>query len=209
MLKIFGNFIEMGDTSEYLIISFSPGSLPLSDRWRNNSLSADFLANYWGTFFPVHDGVSMRHQREMTDAVNYIVNELLENAMKFSYGRKDKAIQIGLYLSHQELRFYVSNTIQHDTVEPFQRYIQQLLTEDAGELYLRQLERNAADEGGHQSRLGFLTILYDYRAELAWKFETITQGAEEVMVVTTMVQLAIERSSDETDYRRGSDGSEG
>ena len=36
---------------EYLILSFSPGSIPLQQRWHNNCLSADFLADYFGTFF--------------------------------------------------------------------------------------------------------------------------------------------------------------
>ena len=42
MFKTFGNFFEMGDTQEYLIISFSSAMLSIQDRWRNNSLSADF-----------------------------------------------------------------------------------------------------------------------------------------------------------------------
>jgi hypothetical protein len=194
MVKIFGNFIEMGDTQEYLIVSFSSASLSLQDRWRNNSLSADFLANYWGTFFPVHNTLSIRQRTEVQDIVGYIANELLENAVKFSYEPAKIPIKIGIYLSLDKLRFYVINSVPPHAVEQFQQYIHILLTEDPGELYIRQLEHNARDEQGAESRLGFLTMLNDYDAQLGWKFQTIQQEPA-VIVVTTMVELEIVRTS--------------
>ena len=50
MSDLFGDFVEIGPATEFLILSFSSSSLPVQERWRNNSLSADFLANYWETF---------------------------------------------------------------------------------------------------------------------------------------------------------------
>jgi hypothetical protein len=48
---VLGNFIEnLPPSQEYLILSFSPSSIPLKQRWRNNCLSADFLADYLSTF---------------------------------------------------------------------------------------------------------------------------------------------------------------
>jgi hypothetical protein len=195
MSKTFGNYVEMGETREYLIISFSSSVLSIQDRWRNNSLSADFLANYWGTFFPAHPSESTHHHRtEVQDSVSYIANELLENAIKFSYEPAKIPIKIGIYLSTHLLRFYVSNSIDPQTIEPFHRYIQELLTEDPGELYIRQLERNAQEENSTESRLGFLTLLNDYEAKLGWKFDTIQQESGESLVVTTMVELEIIRA---------------
>ena len=52
MTQKFGDFIdEMPDRQEYLIIAFSPSSISLQERWRNNGLSADFMADYFITFF--------------------------------------------------------------------------------------------------------------------------------------------------------------
>jgi hypothetical protein len=191
-VKTFGNFREMGETTDYLIVSFSPLSLSMHNRWSNNSLSADFLANYWGTFFPAHDRHSQQRQAEVKDTVNYIVNELLENAVKFSYAECQAPIQIELYLFRNDLRFYVTNSVRASEVTPFQAYIHTLLTEDTDALYLEQLERNADQDHPTESRLGFLTILNDYEAELAWKFEA-NPDEPEVMMVTTMVQLPIVR----------------
>jgi len=113
---------------------------------------------------------------------------LLENAVKFSYEPARIPIKIGIYLSQDKLRFYVINSVSPETVAGFQQYIQILLTEDPGELFIRQLERNASDAHGTESRLGFLTLLNDYEAQLAWKFETVRQNPEAI-VVTTMVEL--------------------
>jgi hypothetical protein len=58
---------------------------------------------------------------------------------------------------------------------------------------IRRLERNADEESGKDSGLGFLTMLNDYNARLAWRFETV-QTRPEVTLVTTMVQLPIVRA---------------
>jgi hypothetical protein len=193
MTQTFGNFVEMAEGQEYLIISFSSATLSIQDRWRNNSLSADFLATYWGTFFPVHNTLSKYHRSEVQDTVSYIANELLENAIKFSYEPGKLPIKIGLYLTNNFLRFYVANSVNPQAVEHFQEYIQKLLTSDPSELYIRQLESNASNDESTESRLGFLTMLNDYGARLAWKFDTNDQDPE-VVVVTTMVELEIIRT---------------
>jgi hypothetical protein len=59
-------------------------------------------------------------------------------------------------------------------------------------LYIRQIEQNAGGADGIESHLGFLTMLNDYQARLAWKFETIQQEPE-IILVTTMVELDIIR----------------
>jgi hypothetical protein len=193
MTRTFGRFVEMAESPEYLIISFSSTTLPIHERWRNNSLSADFLANYWGAFFPVHNTMSSYHRAEVQDTVSYISNELLENAIKFSYEPSGLPIRIGIYLVDDLLRFYVTNSVNPQAVGPFQEYIQRLLTEDPGDLYIQQVESNARDEESPESRLGFLTLLNDYDARLAWKFDTIQQNPE-IIVVTTMVELGIVRT---------------
>lgn len=195
MIKTFGNFTEMSVAQEYLIISFSSATLSIQDRWRNNSLSADFLANYWGTFFPAHPTESKQQRAEVQDTVSYIANELLENAIKFSYEPAQIPIKIGIYLSTHLLRFYVSNSIDPETVITFQDYIEKLLTEDPGELYIQQLERNASEEENTESHLGYLTLLNDYDARLGWKFEPVaSEEGQTHTVVTTMVELEIVRT---------------
>ena len=127
MMQVFGNFLEMENSQEYLIIGFSPTSISLKQRWRNSGLSADFLADYLSTFFPAEDGESVDRQAEIKDAVSYIANELLENAMKFSHADSEHPVSIGLHLQHDLVRFYVTNSVNPVTVPDFQEFIQELL----------------------------------------------------------------------------------
>ena len=54
MTRIFGHIIaRKDDQGEYLKLSFSLTSLPIQQRWCKHGLSADFLADYLSTFFPV------------------------------------------------------------------------------------------------------------------------------------------------------------
>lgn len=192
MIQIFGEFIERKDSDEYLIIGFSPSSIPLKQRWRNNGLSADFLADYMTTFFPGNEGdtSTLNRQLEIKSAVSYIANELLENAMKFNDATSDYPIDIKLQLESDGVIFSVANSISAPGVGKFQAYIQQLLACDPSELYLEKLEKNAADENSTDSGLGLLTMLNDYTAKIGWKFETV-QKDPEVIAVTTMVQLKV------------------
>src|SRR5207249_2742058 len=75
MIRTFGHFIaHKDDQGEHLKIVFSPTALPIQQRWRNNGLSADFLADYLTTFFPGDDrAVAARHV-ELKSAVSYVAN---------------------------------------------------------------------------------------------------------------------------------------
>lgn len=194
MPQIFGDFVEaQADSQEFLKIGFSPSSVPLQQRWRNNGLSADFMADYLSTFFPGDDAAAQERQAEIRDAVSYVANELLENAMKFNYTPAHHAVGITMQLEKDNVRFYVTNSVDAQAVADFQEFIHKLLTEDPDDLYMEQLMANAEededDEAGG-SGLGFLTMLNDYRADLAWKFDPL-DAEPKAVVVTTMVRLPV------------------
>jgi hypothetical protein len=190
MKEIFGDYREKFDSTEFLIMSFSSQTLPIKDRWRNSGLSANYLADYWGIFFPVHSKSAVN---EVQDAVSFISNELLENALKFSQETDVSTIRISLYLFDDCLRFYVTNPVNPSTCESFKAFVHRILEEDTHELYLALLEDRDQDSGV-ESRLGFLTILNDYGASMGWKFETPKQSSNDTINVTTMVQLRVMRA---------------
>ncbi|MEG3980931.1 DUF6272 family protein [Microcoleus sp. T3B2] len=192
MIQILGDFIEQAGSQEYLIIGFSPSSVPLKQRWRNNGLSADFLADYLTTFFPGNqdEPSTIERQAEIKSAVSYIANELLENAMKFNDETSDYPIDIKLQLERDAVIVSVANSISPQAVEKFLAYIQELLASEPSELYIQRLEKNAADDNCTNSGLGLLTMLTDYTAKLGWKFQTVHKDPE-VIAVTTMVQLTV------------------
>lgn len=172
---------------ESLTLRFSPSSIPLKQRWRNNGLSADFLAGYVTTFFPrvEDDPASEARREEIRGAVNYIANELLENAMKYSAEALAFPISIQLQLDSERIAFWESNTMAARQAEAFRTFITRLIDSDPSEMYIEQLERSAE---GTSSGLGFLTMINDYSAQLAWKFD---EAGDEAVTVTTHVVLAI------------------
>ncbi len=193
IVEIFGNFIEnLPESPEYLILGFSPSSVPLQQRWRNNGLSADFLADYLTTFFPAKedDPDTQYKQEEIKGAVSYIANELLENAMKFNNDCTNYPIGLSLHLQSDRLIFMITNSIASNTVQSFQHYLDKLTNADTQEMLITQLEENALEERGNSSRLGYLTMIEDYGAKLGWKFETVEKDPT-IVTVTTMVQLNI------------------
>ncbi|MBD2579950.1 ATP-binding protein [Oscillatoria sp. FACHB-1406] len=192
MIQVFGEFLlNLPETKEYLIVGFSPSSIPLKQRWHTNGLSADFLADYMTTFFPSreNDRDSITRRIEVKGAVSYIANELLENAMKFNDDSSGEPIGLSLHLRSDRIIFLVSNSVAVDAIEGFQNYISKLTTLNPQELYIDQLESNALEEK-QSSHLGYLTMMVDYEAKLGWKFEKIREEPETIMV-TTMVQLEV------------------
>lgn len=194
MKQIFGEYIQnLPASQEYLILSFSPGSIPLQQRWRNNCLSADFLADYLSTFILSSNKSEKDWQKQtaVKSAISYIANELLENSMKYSNKSSAIPISIQVHLNFNLIIFQMTNSLRSEDIERFQQYIQKLISSDPDQLYLDTLEQNALEEDSEGSGLGFLTMINDYGAKLGWKFGLLSPQSTEVGV-TTMVQLQIE-----------------
>ena len=193
MSEIFGDFSnDLPVGQEYLTLVFSPSSIPLKQRWRTNGLSADFMADYFATFFPGNEGATCEAdiQAEVKSAVSFIGNELLENAMKFSDETSHHPISLTLQMHSDKLVFLTTNSVHPQAIAKLQAFIQELTNSDPSDLYFRYLEQNPSDESQSVSGLGLLTMINDYQAQLGWKFETI-QKDPEAIAVTTMVQLKV------------------
>lgn len=172
---------------ESLLLCFSPSLLPLQQRWRNNGLSADFLADYVTTFFPKDeaDPASAARQSTVKGAVSYIANELLENAMKYSEGG-DLPITIRLVLQADRILFEETNATSAGSSESYRRFIDELQKNDPADIYFHKVEAMAVS--GDASGLGLITMILDYAATLAWRFDTTPEGGE---AVTTQVCLVV------------------
>lgn len=172
-------------SEEYLTLHFSPTAIPRQERWRNYGLSADFLGDYFSTFFPGDENLEQPISRRETikASVSYIANELLENAVKYSDAVANRAIHITLFLYEQEIIFQVVNYANQSRVESYQSFIQKLLRSDLDDLYLQQLEQSALGSG--ESNLGMLTMLQDYAAKFGWCFEPVADSPNLTQVKVT------------------------
>lgn len=167
----YGDFVSLHEYQrlENLSLSYIPSSIPMQQRWRNNGLSADFLADYMSTFF-LNDNSEQakRKQNEISSAVSFISNELLENSMKYTAENCSLPSGINLFLSGNQCVFEAYNYINESAQAGFVAFINSLQNSEPEELYIQKLEENAMT--GDSSGLGLLTMINDYQAKLAWKF---------------------------------------
>lgn len=188
--QVFGEFTEnFSERSEFLVLGFSPSSLPIQLRWRTNGLSADFLGDYVKNFFPGDTRAALNKQTEVRHAVSFVANELLENAMKYSDKGAGQPVNPELHLFSDRLIFVSKNSVHQDAIADFQTYLQQITTSDIGEMYINQVEKSSDNDESKSSGLGYLTMIMDYDAVLGWKLEQISNTP--AIIVTTMVQLPL------------------
>jgi hypothetical protein len=188
--QVFGEFTEnFSERSDFLVLGFSPSSLPIQLRWRTNGLSADFLGDYVKNFFPGDTRAALNKQTEVRHAVSFVANELLENAMKYSDKGAGQPVNLELHLFSDRLIFVSKNSVHQDAIADFQTYLQQITTSDIGEMYINQVEKSSDNDESKSSGLGYLTMIMDYDAVLGWKLEQISNTP--AIIVTTMVQLPL------------------
>jgi len=197
VVQLFGDFVESTHKKENLTLGFSPSSVPISERWRNNGLSADYIAEYLATVLNNEENESddAEYLAEIKSSASYIANELLENGMKYCNQHTEYPITFHIELASNEIRFFLENTIIPANAERLKEFINELDNSDPDEFYIRQLEKNAEAEleDNTSSGLGFLSIINDYSAKLGWKFQTVDQSSL-VMSVTTLVRLMLQQT---------------
>jgi len=190
-IEIIGEFLNLDscEEGEYLQLGFQPSSVPLKQRWRNNGLSADFLGDYVTTFFPMdeNDPGTVGRQAEIKNAVSYIANELLENAMKYSDESLQQPICMNMLLGSEKIIITEKNSTGLEQAKSFRDFIDQLNENDPMEMFVAQLEAKALDDSG--SGLGFLTMVNDYNVELSWRFET--NESARMATITTEVKIPL------------------
>lgn len=110
--------------------------------------------------------------------------------MKYCDSNVRYPISIQLQLDADQIRFFVTNSIDKSSLDNFKSFIEELMISDPNDMYFRQLEKNGENENSTSSGLGLLSMINDYSAMLGWKIYT-TGEKPEVTTVTTMVQLTI------------------
>lgn len=173
-----------------LAVTIHPDAYPL--KWDTGTKLVTFISHYAGFFFdsPPPDGAyNYLNREEVEDAINYILLELIENAMKFNTAGD---IEVGIIIRERELCFIVGNQIEPDDVSKLEAIFQEIHSDDPGELLVRRIEENAANPDSYESGLGFLTIMSDYGARLGWSFQ---RGVHpEHVRLTIMTRFPVYRS---------------
>lgn len=150
--------------------------------WQHASATCEFL----GDMFASHCAKSGQDYTEARHSIIYLVNELLENAIKFR-SPGDVAIEGSLDSGNFEVT--VTNSASAEVASGFQELLAEVTTRDPGDLLIERIEANAADENSSASGLGILTLMNDYGARLGWNFQEEPGG--QTVVLSTHATLTL------------------
>jgi len=162
-----------------LVLQFDLARMPI--RWALCAVIADFYSEYL-----VASGALDRLAVEQRHSIGYVLNELVENAVKFNAGPR---IAVEVSRRPEGLVLTVSNGLKLAEMDRVKASFSSLIAGDPGELLLRKIEQNAlGGDGG--SGIGYLTLMSDYGVVLGWRFE---RDAEDPGMVTlsTVAQLSL------------------
>jgi hypothetical protein len=131
--------------------------LELMDHWQRCSMISNFLASTHAVGFDNTDKVS--------NLFSIIINELLENAVKFSRDRS-KLIMLSLKQRKHDVCIEAINTTDEIQAHKLNTFIEKLETESPEDLYIHQLENIAVIDNPSVSGMGLIMLRHDYQAQL-------------------------------------------
>lgn len=178
----FREFTSQGGARVTLV--FYPADFQV--RWSQCSATADFFAEYFAAV-PACKPADDDARAEFIGTVSYVVNELVENAVKFSVGER---VEITVGLDRGELVVLVENQLLAATVDVLQATFAELAAGDPQELLFARVEANAENPEAGGSGLGFLTMMSDYNAKIGWRFSPVADNPNNVLL-ETMARLEV------------------
>lgn len=147
---------ETIDVGESLTSSLSFGTLislsvvpkDIKKQWKRCGITANFLAS------------SAIGNTKSTTVVSTIVNEILENAIKYSEN-DSIPVKIELGASSDILKCKITNWTSNAQASVVENYFSHLKSQDIHDLYYTQLEHAALD-ASNASQIGLIGVLHDY-----------------------------------------------
>ena len=181
MSMSFGDTTQTNSADGFLIsVVLKDGAPGLS--WKQAGATSEFL----GEILATHSAKSGHDYSETRHAIIYLVNELLENAIKF---RSPGDIEVRCSIEQSTFELAVVNRIAPDLVPGFQELLAELTAGDPGDLLIERIEANAADETSSASGLGILTLMNDYGVRMGWHFSDAPSGG--AIVIRTHASLSL------------------
>lgn len=180
----FREFTSQGGARVTLV--FFPAEFQV--RWSQCAATADFFAEYFAAV-PACKPADDEARAEFIGTVSYVVNELVENAVKFSVGER---VEITVGLDDGDLVTVVSNQIRAEAAPALQATFEELFAGDPQELLFARVEANAENPDTGGSGLGFLTMMSDYGARIGWRLTAVADNPQNVLL-ETMARLEVKK----------------
>jgi hypothetical protein len=109
--------------------------------------------------------------------------------MKYHERDVDIPIGIRLELTGSQITISASNGVGTEQAARYKAFVARILSNDAGDLLVRQLEESSEGTAPNESGLGLLTMINDYGVRLGWQFEGHPRYPGFLVVTTSAVLL--------------------
>ncbi|TGM60506.1 slr1658 superfamily regulator [Leptospira vanthielii] len=159
-------------------LSISVSSADMTFYWKR----CDVLSNFISQFY-FHSYESKRLDK---NAISTIINELVENAAKYS-DKENSKIYIEIKDLGTDLRLEVKNRVTPWMKAIFENKIQTIQEGNINQLYFDALE--SRNNGSGSEGMGLLILLKDYQLKLAYEF---TKTEELDFDLTIRVHIPVE-----------------
>lgn len=114
-------------------------------------------------------------ERELNlDDLNFVVNELMENAVKYS---GVGTIELSVCFEERGIRFSVINESSLGSARRYLRLATDLLDRDPDELFAEIIEHNALGSTNVGAGLGLVSMRQNYHAQFGFHFRGVSDAA--------------------------------
>lgn len=167
----------------HMSVTTNPG---LSDfKWSHCDKISNLFAGYVGLW----KCVGTINQKRAVDWVNYCMNELLENAVKFGNGNEIVS-RVGVHSKDDEVTLVVAveNFSSEENAQKLMNVLVRCTKEDPAKLILETMELNATGTNVPKSSLGILSLMGDYGARLGW---SLIPNGHETRKIKTRAEFSL------------------
>jgi serine phosphatase RsbU (regulator of sigma subunit) len=156
--------------------AFTLRFLPLDmfDSWQRGSVLSNFTAQYFGHNFPRPDESGL---------ISTVVNELVENAVKFS-ANNSLPVDLTMRKAPGRLLVRATNSVPHHRCGGFMEVCRQLFDRDLDDLYVERVAEDSINQDA--SGLGLLLVKKDYCSRLSFDFRFDEDDTVQVSVTAEL-----------------------
>ncbi len=124
-------------------------------------------------------------RRVSVENLNYVVNELMENAVKYAHAG---SIELSVGFEDESLRVSMAHPVLSMDAVRYREMAEDLIARDPDELFAEIIERNALNDAAtqHGGGLGLVSLRQNYQAELGFGFQDLLN---DLVLATTQVCL--------------------
>ncbi|TGN07123.1 slr1658 superfamily regulator [Leptospira ilyithenensis] len=152
-------------------LSLSVYAQDMTFHWKRCEIVSNFVSQFYSG--------SGKDESLDTNSASTIMNELIENAAKYSEKENSK-IYIEIKDLGNTLRVDVKNKVSSWTKQNFEKLMQTIVSGNVNQMYFDALESKQTED--KTSGIGLLMLLNDYHLNLGYRIKSTHQGSFEITV---------------------------